>query len=803
MLTAGFAALLSHWRRKPFQLLALVAGLALATALWTGVQAINAEARASYDRAAAALGERRHDQLLPRLGEDMDQEVFVRLRRAGWLASPVIEARLPVDGESLRLIGIEPLTAPEGILPAADVSTPDLAAFMTPPGRLLAGPETAARMEGAFEMEVMAVDDIAPGVAFGDIGIVQDILGKEGRVTRLVLSPDQPATRQSLDAVAPELELRRAGDGRGGMAGLTDSFHLNLTAFGLLSFGVGLFIAHGAIGLAFEQRRPMFRTLRALGLPLRSLFVLLAAEMSVFAMLSGAIGTALGYLIAAALLPDVAATLRGLYGAEVDGALSLRPVWWLAGLAIAFGGAAIASVGAFASAARMPLLAPARPRAWARFSEGRIRRQSAIALALAILALAAGHFGDGLVMGFAMLGGLLLAAALVLPAMLHGVLALAEAFALRPLVQWFVADTRQQLPGLSLALMALLLALAANIGVGTMVASFRLAFVGWLDQRLASELYVSAESETDSSRLRAFLESRADAVLPIWNAEGRLGGRPVEIYGIIDHSTYREAWPLVDALPDVWDRVYAGEVALINEQLSLRENLRPGDTVALPGGWTPVVGGIYGDYGNVAGQAIVALEELEARFPEISRRRFGVRVAPAAASELARELREDYGLPEDNIVDQASLKSFSLRVFERAFAVTGALNILTLAVAGFAILTSLLTLAAMRLPQLAPIWALGLSRRRLARLELLRAALLAALTMLAAVPAGLALAWILLTKINVVAFGWRLPMHVFPLDWLALFVLSLAVAALAALWPAQRLASTPPAELLKVFANER
>ena len=39
----------------------------------------------------------------------------MRLRRAGWLVSPVIEARVPVAGDSLRLIGIDPLTAPAGI----------------------------------------------------------------------------------------------------------------------------------------------------------------------------------------------------------------------------------------------------------------------------------------------------------------------------------------------------------------------------------------------------------------------------------------------------------------------------------------------------------------------------------------------------------------------------------------------------------------------------------------------------------------------------------------------------------------
>jgi len=56
MTRAALTALLSHWRRHPLQLATLVLGLALATALWSGVQAINAEARAAYDRAAAAVG---------------------------------------------------------------------------------------------------------------------------------------------------------------------------------------------------------------------------------------------------------------------------------------------------------------------------------------------------------------------------------------------------------------------------------------------------------------------------------------------------------------------------------------------------------------------------------------------------------------------------------------------------------------------------------------------------------------------------------------------------------------------------
>jgi putative ABC transport system permease protein len=112
--------------------------------------------------------------------------------------------------------------------------------------------------------------------------------------------------------------------------------------------------------------------------------------------------------------------------------------------------------------------------------------------------------------------------------------------------------------------------------------------------------------------------------------------------------------------------------------------------------------------------------------------------------------------------NQAQIKAFSLEIFENTFRVTGALNVLTLGVASLALLTSLLTLSALRLPQVAPVWALGISRARLAMTEVWRLMLLALLTFVLAVPVGLGLAWVLLAVVNVEAFGWRLPMRVFP-----------------------------------------
>ena len=86
---------------------------------------------------------------------------------------------------------------------------------------------------------------------------------------------------------------------------------------------------------------------------------------------------------------------------------------------------------------------------------------------------------------------------------------------------------------------------------------------------------------------------------------------------------------------------------------------------------------------------------------------------------------------------------------------------------------------------------------------MLRSVALAGLTALFALPLGLILAWVLLAVINVQAFGWRLPMHLFPLDWLWLFLLALLAGAAAAAIPARRLHRLPPAALLRIFADER
>ncbi|MCM2293188.1 FtsX-like permease family protein [Allorhizobium sp. BGMRC 0089] len=802
MAWTAFGALLSHWRKHKVQLAMLLLGLALATALWSGVQAINAEARASYAKAAALLGQNRLSELVRRDGGTIPLSLYVDLRRRGYQLSPMLSGDIRIAGKPIHLIGIDPLSVPHQAAPEDFSAAGSLPAFLSPPGLMLVSQSTADALKGEAPLAVRVVKDVPYGTAITDIGVAARLLSLPDAITNMIVLPENAAPLRDLATIAPGLMVKKP-DGEGDLARLTDSFHLNLTAFGLLSFVVGLFIVYAAVRLAFEQRRATFRTLRSLGLPVRMLLLLLSAEMLLFSVIAGLIGVALGYVIASMLLPDVALTLRGLYGADVPGSLQFRPQWWATGLAIAVLGALASAGQGLWSVWRMPLLQPAKPRAWAMASERIWWMQAAVAIMLFIAAAGLVWWGRGLLAGFAALGALLLAAALLLPVLLTPALKLLQVLARGPVMQWFFADTRQQLPGLSLALMALLLALATNIGVGTMVSSFRLTFVGWLDQRLAAELYVSARSDAEAARLQAWLAARVDAVLPIWSTKARIGGKIVTVHGVVDDPVYRQHWPLLETAPKLWDRLAAGDGVLINEQMMRRENRHVGSMITLPGNLREEVLGVYSDYGNPEEDVMIAQSVLVSHFSDLSRQRFGLRLAKDKVDALKAELIDDFGLPAENIVDQSALKRRSLEIFEKTFAITAALNILTLAVAGVAIFASLTTLSTMRLPQLAPVWAMGLTRRSIITLELLRTLVLAALTMIAAIPVGLALAWMLLAVVNVEAFGWRLPMHLFPGQWLHLALLSLAAAFLAALLPLWGLARRKPADLLRIFANER
>lgn len=810
-------SLASHWRRHPLQLAGLVAGLWLATALLIGVLALNAQARQSYAQASALFGADQ-SSLEARDGKRFPQALFVELRRQGWPVSPVLQGRLTLAERegALPLLGIEPVSLPSDRGVAASASPEALFDFLGPIGTTWIAPETLRewrleagevlhRADGLALPPLQPRPGLAPGTLVLDIGQAQRLLDAPDQLSRLILPKTFQRALPTLDGV----DLQRLENDQGAeLDRLTDSFHLNLLALGLLAFAVGLFIVHAATGLALEQRRALLRTLRACGLSAATLVLALTLELALFALVAGALGVASGYLLAALLLPDVAASLRGLYGAEIAGSLTLSPAWWLAGLGLSLGGALLAGADGLWRAARLPLLALAQGEAW-RAAHGRwLRRQALGALLVGLAALGLWLGGNSLASGLALLGCLLLAAALALPPLLSALLDLLLKQARRPLSRWFLADARQQLPGLSQALMALLLALAANVGAGSMTEGFRRTFDGWLDQRLAAELYLRPQDAAQAAALVDWLpgQPQVRAVLPVYELETRIQGQPTTLSGVLDADLYRQHWPLLDADGEVWTPFFAGDGVMISEQLARRLGVVKGQRLELQGSqgrWSAPVLATYADYGNPRGHLLLAQARLRALWPDAALVRIVIRMAPAQVEALRGELQQRFGLDASHSIDQGQLRRYADQVFERTFSATAALNALTLAVAGLALFIALLGQAQRRLGQLAPLWALGIERPRLILLSLGQLLGLALLTLALAMPLGILLAWCLVAVVNVQAFGWRLPLQVFPGQLLALSAIALVATLLAAAWPLLRLQRSQPLDLLRELGNER
>ncbi|UWF52237.1 ABC transporter permease [Pseudomonas sp. N3-W] len=813
-------ALLSHWRRHPVQFFSVLTGLWLATSLLTGVQALNSQARDSYARASQMIGGEPQASLAAPGGGAFSQQLFVDLRKAGWPVSPVLEGRLVLKGhedQRLQLTGIEPVSLPAGVAVAGQaMAMARIVEFFSPPGRTWISPQTLQALglregdtplsEGGETLPpLQAQRDMAPGVLLVDIGFAQQLLGLPQQLSRLLLPKDFTAPLPA--PFKNRLQLKTAGE-ENNLSRLTESFHLNLDALGFLSFVVGLFIVHAAIGLALEQRRSLLRTLRACGVSARMLIAGLAVELMGLALIGGIAGVVSGYWLASVLLPDVAASLRGLYGAQVPGQLSLSPWWWFSGVGLSLLGALLAGINSLLRAARLPLLALANPQAWHQAHTRWLRRQGWVATLAAVIAVVALLFGNSLASGFVLMAALLIGAALALPVLLNTLLNLFLRRRRSVLGQWFLADCRQQLPALSLALMALLLALAANIGAGSMTAGFRQTFSDWLEQRLTAELYINPQNPSQARDMQTWLaqQPQVRAVLPNWQVSVQLQGWPADVYGVIDHPTYRQHWPLLESLgANPWDRLAKDDAVMLSEQMARRLKVHLGDHLTIPapnGPWSPRIVGIYADYGNPKGHVLVNAEHLLRGWPDLTPNRFNLRIDPARIPAFLKILQTRFTLDDSHIVDQARLKGWSTQVFERTFAATAALNSLTLGVAGVALFISLLTQSQSRLGQLAPLWALGVTRRQLMLLNLGQTWLLAVLTLVLALPLGIALAWCLDAVINVQAFGWRLPLRVFPWQLAQLMGLALLATLLASAWPLYSLYRTQPADLLRTFAHE-
>ena len=800
----SFLAIVKHWRLKPLQLILMLIGLTTATALWNSVQLINAEAKKAYSDAKAISIMSTEKILVDKTGLNFHDSYFGELRRKGWPVTPrvqgLLENALEAENAPIMIIGLDPLSAYQRSTAQSTSIALSPDEFMQGVRIILAGPNTAKKLSKLIDFQNVTISKNLPErYAIMDISMAQEILKLKSKLTSLHLTGPIPLDLSDIESRGLKIKIT---ENTGDLDNLTNSFHLNLTAFGFLSYLVGLFIVYSTVNLAFEQRKGILKGLRSIGLSSWSIASLMLLEILLISFFSGLFGLLISYTIASTLLPDVAITLNGLFGANLENNLTLSNSIWITSFIVSTVGAICSSGPSLIKSLKLSPIESAKKIAWFEETRSNLKYQliiTCVSLGLIIYLLI---YGSGIMQAFLLLGATLVSATLLLPFFLWLSLSLTLRYQFQsPLLGWFLSDCKQQINSLSVSLMALLLALAINIGVGGMVESFRKTFNGWLDQRLASELYIRTSNESISTQMIETLGNKVIAILPIVKVPQKIGNTQVDIYGFSPHETYENHWPLLSKKDNVWRLIEMQEGILINEQLSRRLGLKINDPIEFKSkkGVTieMEVSGIYSDYGNPKGQLMLPLNLFNQYFPDEPELNFAIRVAPASITQIIDNLTENISREDITVTDQNEIKNLSLKIFEKTFAITDSLSILTFGIAGMALFTSITTLGSNRYSQLAPVWSIGTKRRTLAIFEALRSASLSILTFIFAIPVGLLVVLILTNYVNVEAFDWKLPIFLFPNQWLLLGTMTIVITFIATILHSLRLATASPAELLK------
>jgi putative ABC transport system permease protein len=824
---------LRFYARHPSQLMLTVVGIALGVSVVVGIDLASFSARQAFSISTRLLrGEATHQLSAPagRMPEDVYRELRVEAGIAA--AAPVVEGTVRLVSQPERrisLLGIEPLAAIQfrwSFLPGG-VSPGDIVAWLSAPGGVLIPAElanaldhgrenslTVASPSRGYELLIKGYTEPAgPGISgeylVADIATAQEALSQLGTLSRIDLRIQHGEQLERVRKLAERrgLRLEAVDDLASNVDTVTRSFRINLQALSLLAVVVGAFLVYSTVSFAVVRRRETFGVMRSLGASRREVYRLVLSETLVLALAGTILGLTFGIVLGSGLVRLVLRTINDLYlstGVDYYGLSG----WVLAkGSALGLGTSLLAAAVPAAEAARSePRVSMSRAAL-----EQRLRRSFRPWVIIALGFAAAGASvlvsTERLEISLAGIFLLIIAAALATPLCVVGLTRAAAHAAARLRLLAFAYAARSigaHLSRTGPAVAALMMAIAAFIGIGVMVSSFRTSVQDWLNYRFDADVLIGHESGL------AVLEDLVplDELRRLPGAAGisvsrrvRLPGSTGELLAIKPDTEYGR-WPKlsVPRLP-VLAQLARGNAVIVSEAFVQKTQLGVGDALTLE---TPAgpksfeIAAVFIDYSTDLGVVAIDLDAYQAAFSDRRITSIGVFAKAGRTAELLAAAR---GLTEARdgvrVASSAFLRELSLQVFDRTFTITQVLRLIAGLVAIIAVFNALQAQRLDTAREVAVLRAQGATPRDVLLLGEIQTGLMGLCAGILAAPVGLLLAWLLIFVVNRIAFGWS--MQFLPDARVVLEGIALAVGAalLAGWWPSRRAVTTLPAAGLR------
>ncbi|MDJ0807405.1 MAG: ABC transporter permease [Gammaproteobacteria bacterium] len=826
---------LRHMQRHPWQTWLSVLGIALGVAVIVAVDLANQSARQAFLLSAESLTGKATHQITggpTGIPEELYRELRVekRLRQT----APIVEGLVRLDGETLQLIGIDPLAEADFRNHNEGLNDQAARQFLLKPASVLLSSITARRLGlepgqdlgvtiagRQVDLHVIALLEgdnpaVLEGLLLADISTAQELLDSPGRLDRidLILRPDQvhdltAALPAGLNLEIPESRSRV-------MLEMIDAFQINLAAMSLLAMLVGAFLIYNTMTFSVLRRRRLLATLRVLGVTRGELFRVLLLEAILMGLFGTALGLLLGLLIAEYLVQLVTRTINDLYFVLTVTQLIVQPLTLLKGCLVGLGVTLLAALApAIEAAGTLPISALRRSRL-----EQRVRRGLPWVGLLGLAALIGGGLwlstsGNSLLGGFSGLFLIIAGYSLLVPLGVALLSRLSERSGKRGslLLRFALRGIGANLSRTGLSVASLSVAVAATLGVSIMIVSFRSTVADWLAYTLTSDIYVSAISSRASSSDTTLLPETRGLIQSLPEVAETSTGRRVTIRGpqgpvdllVLDFaSNTQQGFRFLEPpLPELWTGYQRGDQVLISEPYAYRYGLGTGDRLTLDtlqGSLNLTIGGVFYDYGSDRGLISLSASAYARYWGDTGYASVGVILQPGIEPSAAMAaIRKALTASDQQLHFRSNreLRDYSMAIFDRTFAITQVLRLLAIGVAFIGVLSALMALQLERSREQALLRATGVTPGQLIRLTLLQTGLVGCYAGLFALPLGWLMSEVLIEVINRRAFGWSITSQL-PLD--AVFealLLAVFAALLAGLYPAWRMGRVSPALALR------
>jgi putative ABC transport system permease protein len=806
--------LLSELRDEPLRLAVTVLAIALGVALGAAVYLVNTAALNEFELAAKRLvGEA--DVVVRGPREGFPDSLFAELARdpAVRVASPLLDLEVAIAGkrDTLEVLGLDPFRA-AALQPAliADVLPQALELFQTDAVIL----SNAAALEHGVkagdtlgivvgnERRTLRVIGVLPEGAYSqaigimDISTAQWIFERLGRLNRvdLRLSPgvDVESWRAKLKArlpagtlaLAPEIERDRA-------VTVTRAYRVDLNMLALVSLWTGAFLVFSTQALSVLRRRRALGLLRALGITRSELELALVGEGAALGLAGSLVGVLLGAIFADLLLRLMSGDLgNGQLHAE-GAVLHVAPVSCLAFLVI---GTLVAAGGAWLPARAAARRAPAQSLKGGDLERGAAAARGSVAgvalIAIGALLASLPALGGLPLFGYAAIAALLFGAVLLVPVLTVRILKLAPRVG-RVVPDTALAQLKDNIGFSTLSLASIIVSFSLMVAMAIMVYSFRASFDRWLGKLLPADIQLREPLGNDTAYWSSAEQAAAAATLGVARAEFRRTrpllldpARPaVTLIARGDNPAQTAAeLPLMQS---VAPGTHPARPAWISEAVQDLYGFRLGQSIELPiGGHAERfrVQGVWRDYARTFGAVVVTrpdYTELSGDHDANEGSLWLVPGAPAAAVETAVRARLG-GSPE--ILTSTALREKSLRIFDRAFAITYALEAIAVVIGLMGVSFAASSTALARRAEFGMLRHVGMLRRQVIGMLASEGILMSLFGVAYGLALGAVLSLVLVYVVNRQSFNWSIDLAVPAWQLLILSATLIAAAAVTAVW---------------------